>query len=171
MSFHDRVRRWLSPTVFALVALCFLLPFGTVRSCDGGDEREVSFTGIQMVTRSVPLPTGAWVGDAASRQYEGSFTREVEKSGAGSAELAFGAAIVGLVLGLLGVAGGGWCAVVGVGALLVFLANWSDDLELNPQAGVGLALLLFVLAGTLHFIRWRERVRGHSWLGRDPPPS
>ena len=163
MSFHDRVRRWLSPTLFALIALCFLLPFGTVDSCEGS-EIQASFTGIQIVTRS-PHMTG-WAGDPYMRQERARWKREVVKIGSGPAEVAFGAAIVGLVLGLLGVAGGGWCAVAGIGALLVFLARWNDDFELNPQSGVKFALLLFVLAGIFHFIRWRERIRaGPSRLG------
>src|SRR4051812_35965765 len=115
MSVRDRVRRWHSPAVFGLIALCFLLPFGTVRSCDDSwDETEVRITGIQLVTHSVPRATGAWQSEDAATNLgeDAAFTREVEKNLGLPAEIAFGAAIVGLVLGLLGVAGGGWCAVV-----------------------------------------------------------
>ena len=40
----------LSPALFALICLGFLLPFATV-SCD---DARTSFTGIQLVTHTVP---------------------------------------------------------------------------------------------------------------------
>src|SRR5438309_10341169 len=40
----------LSPALFALICMAFVLPFATV-SCDGA---ETSFTGLQLVTWTVP---------------------------------------------------------------------------------------------------------------------
>src|SRR6476646_10272998 len=93
-SVRDCRHRWEPPTIFALVALCFLLPFATVNlgGCDP-DTGSTSFTGIQIVTRSVPPVTGAEYGlnAAFDRSNAARLASEVEKTGSGTAELAFGA--------------------------------------------------------------------------------
>ena len=166
---RDQTRRWNSPSVFTLIALCFLLTFGTVTfvtGCDGGDQQflgKTSFTGVQLVTHTVPVGTGSSdTGDQCSR----STGREpdpgscVEIRGATAADIAFAAAIVGLVLGLLGVVGGGWCAAVGLAALLqmwISLGSLPGPGGFSPREGYLLALVLFGGAGVLHFRRWRER--------------
>jgi hypothetical protein len=93
----------------------------------------------------------------------------VERAGATTADVALGAAIVGLILGLLGFARGpGWCAAVGLGALLtlaVDLVSLSNDDE-SLHAGFWLALLLFTWAGLVHLRRALKRARQHA-----PPPE
>ena len=157
MSFSDRVRRWHSPSVFTLIALCFLLPFATVTFVSGCGEftdGQTSFTGIQLVTRTVPRGTGMadcrWRADGGGGRPD----QCVEKEGATTAEVAFAAVIVGVVLGLLGIAGGGWCALVGLAAFLQLLFTVGD---FKPHVGYALAFGLLVWAGILHFRRLRKR--------------
>lgn len=179
MTLRDRVRRWHSPTVFTLIALCFLLPFATVFVVGGCGVKKVDsrtkFTGVQLVTHSVPKG-----GKDPGCSHDISVC--VERAGATTADVAFGAAIVGLILGLLGIERGpGWCAMLGLGALLwlgLGLANLADDAA-NLHAGYGLALLLFLWAGLVHLRRAAKRMRsphrrtqpvflrGHSRI--DPP--
>ena len=165
------LRRWLSPSVFTLVALCFLLPFATVSYVGGcensGEPGEASFTGIQLVTRTVPTATGA-----DNRHWAHELSNYVEHTSATAAEIAFAAAIVGLVLGLLGLAGGpGLCAAVGLGAVLQLPFTIGDGYEWDAHAGHWLTLAGFAGAGALHFLRWAERRRiagGRSraeWFG------
>ena len=92
----------------------------------------------------------------------------VEQVGATAATVALGAAIVGLLLGLLGIERGpGWCASVGLGALVVIPGRLYDH-EVSLGAGYGLALLLFVWAGLVHGSRaW---IRKHPHTTTDPPP-
>jgi hypothetical protein len=155
MTLRARIHRWHSPSIFTLIALCFLLPFATVfaSGCDSNLQSSTRFTGAQLVTRTVP---------AGGR--DPSCGRDisvcVERAGATTAEVAFGAAIVGLIFGLLGIARGpGWCASLGLGALLVLFGNLgslsNDDFSLH--AGYWLALLLFLWAGLVHLRRARKR--------------
>jgi len=155
MTLRARIHRWHSPSIFTLIALCFLLPFATVfiNGCDSTLHSTTRFTGAQLVTRTVP---------AGGR--DPSCGRDisvcVERAGSTTAEVAFGAAIVGLVLGLLGIVRGpGWCASVGLGALVVLfgrLGSLADD-DFSPHAGFWLALLLFLWAGLVHLRRaWRR---------------
>ena len=98
-------------------------------------DGRTSFTGIQLVTHASST----------------------------TAEIAFGAAVVGLVLGLLGVAAGpGWCAAVGLGALFLdllfqFFLSVPFGSGYEPRVGYWLALVLFAWAGILHLGRWVER--------------
>jgi hypothetical protein len=179
MNLGARIHRWHSPSVFTLIALCFLLPFATVFAdgCESNLHSSTKFTGAQLVTHTLP-PGGK----------DPSCGRDisvcVERAGATTADVAFGAAIVGLFLGLLGISRGpGWCAAVGLGALVVLfvnLANLSAD-DFSLHAGYWLALLLFLWAGVLHLRRAWRRARSPSrpaepvllW-GRpplSPPPS
>jgi hypothetical protein len=159
MKLRARIHRWHSPTVFTLIALCFLLPFGTVfvvGGCGGTNlNSSTKFTGAQLVTRTVAH--GGRDPDCGR-----DISVCVEQAAATAAEVAFGAAIVGLILGLLGIARGpGWCAAVGLFALLVLwmsLSNLQED-SLSTHAGYSLALLLFLWAGLVHLRRAVKRAR------------
>lgn len=156
MNLRARIHRWHSPTVFTLIALCFLLPFATVfttSGCGSTDSASTKFTGAQLVTHTVPQG-----GKDSSCDHDISVC--VERAGATAADIAFGAAIVGMVLGLLGIARGpGWCASVGLVALLalaVSVGDLSED-DIALHGGFGLALLLFLWAGVVHLRRAAKR--------------
>jgi len=162
MRIRDRIHRWHSPSLFTLIALCFLLPFATVTfvgSCSASGYGRTSFTGIQLVTRTVPSGTGT--GDCsaqAANNWRGhAINTCVEQAGGTSAEIALAATAVGLVFGLIGFAGGpGWCAAVGLAALLQIPLSLGDY-RVSLHAGYWLALFLFGWAGLLHLRRWWER--------------
>jgi hypothetical protein len=179
MTLRARIHRWHSPSLFTLIALCFLLPFATVfaNGCESRVHSSTRFTGVQLVTHTVPR---GGKDPGCSRD----ISVCVERTGATTAQVAFGAAIVGLLLGLLDVArGAGWCASVGLGALAALFVNLAtlpaDDFSLH--AGYWLALLLFFWAGLVHLRRAAKRARARGrptepvllW-GRPPisqPPS
>jgi hypothetical protein len=177
MNLRTRIHRWHSPTVFTLIALCFLLPFGTVfvvGGCDGTNlNSSTKFTGAQLVTRTVPH-------GGRDPDCQRDISVCVERAGATAAEIAFGAAIVGLILGLLGIARGpGWCAAVGLFTLLVLwmsLSNLQED-SFSTHAGYSLALLLFLWAGLVHLRRAVKRSRAPDRseeplsIWSRPPPS
>ena len=171
--------RWSSPPVFTLVALCFFLPFATVTSVSGCGEysyADTHFTGMQLITRSVPPSTGA---DQPITKHEAQAeARDVERRGSGLAQIAFGAAIVGLLLALFGVAGGpGWCAAVGIGALLQLSmsalgsGDSGDGYDWQSHVGFWLALGSFAAAGLLHVVLLAYRRRTDTgqpvgyWIG------
>lgn len=168
MKLRARIHRWHSPTIFTLIALCFVLPFGSVLvvgGCDGTNlDSSTKFTGAQLVTHTVPRG-----GKDPDCSHDISVC--VERVGSTAAEIAFGAAIVGLFLGLLGIARGpGWCAVVGLIALLALLLglmNLQED-DVSPQAGYGLALLLFLWAGVVHL---RRAIKRASSPNKPPRPQ
>ena len=180
MNLRARIRRWHSPTIFTLIALCFLLPFGTVffvGGCGGTNlNSSTKFTGVQLVTGTVPH-------GGRDPDCKRDISICVERAGGLVTDLAFGAAIVGLFLGLLGVARGpGWCAAVGLGALLVLplsLMNLAED-NVSLHTGYPIALLLLLWAGVLHLLRAAKRVRtrrdstgppflwGHPRIGPSP---
>jgi hypothetical protein len=148
----SRVRRFISPSLFALVVLSFALPFATV-SCDSATT---TFTGIQLVTRTVPR--GGVVDEAPDCST--SIGVCVERAGSTPATIALLAALVGLALGLLGMSKGpGWCAGVCVLALLVvFFRAFASFADVHFLAGFQLALLLAFVACALHIRRaWRRR--------------
>jgi hypothetical protein len=163
MTIRDRIHRWHSPSVFTLIALCFLLPFATVTfvsSCSASGHGTTRFTGIRLVTRTVPSGTGT--GECGARESTNWVGKPintcVDQAAATTAEIAFGAALVGLLLALVGVAGGpGWCAAVGLAALVQIPIVSLGDYEFSPRSGYWLALSLFSWAGILHLRRWRER--------------
>jgi hypothetical protein len=170
MTIRDRIHRWHSPSLFALIALCFLLPFATVfvSGCDTSLHSSTRFTGAQLVTRTVPRG-----GVDPSCSHDISVC--VEQAGATTADVAFGAAVIGLVLGLLGIARGpGWCAAVGLGALATLFLQFlqspglsEDDFSLH--SGFWFTLLLFAWAGVVHLRRaWR---RARSKRLKRPPAS
>ncbi len=165
--FRDHVHRWFSPSVFTLIALFFVLPFATatnVGGCEGSNYNPgtTSFTGIQLVTRAVPLATGADNQRAAK-----AITSDVEHREGFAADVAFAAALLGLVLGLFGVsAGPGWCAAVGLGAVLQLPFTIGDEYEWDSHVGYWLILGGFAAAGILHFLFWANRTRARG--GREP---
>jgi hypothetical protein len=152
MTLRDRLRRWLSPSLFALIALCFLLPFATV-SCDNAST---TFTGVQLVTHQVPR--GGVLDEAPDCSADISVC--VEREAAPTATIALAAAFVGLLFGLLGVSRGpGWCAAVAVGTLLVlpFEGPFLGP-DVTMHGGWVLALTLSAVAGCVHIRRaWRRR--------------
>jgi hypothetical protein len=140
--------RLASPTLFALIALAFFLPFATV-SCDG---RTTHTTGIQLVTRTVPYGGRLdLAGDC--EDYIGQC---VEAKASNTATVAFLAALAGLVLGALGIVRGpGWCALVGFGAILVlpFEGLFAD---ISLEAGWIVAFFGFLTLGIGHAV-WAIR--------------
>ena len=147
-------RRWLSPTLFALIALCFLLPFGTV-SCDNAST---SFTGVELVTRTVP--EGGVLAEAPDCSTDISMC--VERQASLTAQVALALALIGLVLGFLGaMKGPGWVAS-GTFTALVALALEPFDMlgpDVTLRSGIKLALLLSVWLCALHGWRARRRRR------------
>jgi hypothetical protein len=152
MTIRDRLHRWLSPSLFALIALCFLLPFATV-SCDNAST---TFTGAQLVTHTVP--PGGVINEAPDCSTDISVC--VEREAAPTATIALAAALIGLLFGLLGVVRGpGWCAAVGFGALLVlpFEGPFLGP-DVTMHGGWDLALSLSGFAACVYMRRaWRRR--------------
>jgi hypothetical protein len=148
-------RRLLSPTLFAVIALAFFLPFATV-SCDGATTHA---TGIQLVTHTVP--DGGQLD--AGPDCKGSIGQCVEAKASTTATVALAAALLGLVLGLLGIVRGpGWCALIGfVSIVLLPLEGLFADIQL--EAGWVFACFGFLAAWIGHTVwavrRWRRRRR------------
>jgi hypothetical protein len=139
--------RWLSPSLFALTAVCFLLPFATV-SCDSAST---TFTGMQLVTHTVPSGGKLDEGQDCST-YLGSC---VERDASTTATVALAAALFGLLLGLLGLGRGtGWAAGVAAVALAALPLEGpflGPTIETHP--GYDLALIFSLYACGLHAIR------------------
>jgi hypothetical protein len=158
------IRRWHSPTLFALIGLCFLLPFATV-SCDGA---ETTFTGAQLATWQVP--EGGVVDG-------GELGRLVEDEASGAAAAMLAVSVLGLLLGAIGRPGGGWCAVAGLAALVRL--TWSAATVFGPEVtfheGYGLMFFLFLWIVVLHTNRaWKRRRRRKRAPGARrvvPPPA
>ena len=133
----------LSPALFALICLGFLLPFATV-SCDNA---HTSFTGIQLVTHTIP-PGGA----VSEQDCSGDISACVESKGSFFATFAFAMAVIGFVLGLLGtVQGPGWFATGGLLAMLGLAGQAIDSFaEINFHMGYWVVLSLFFCAVSLH---------------------
>jgi hypothetical protein len=144
MTDDPEIERWLSASLFALAALCFLLPFATV-SCD---DARTTFTGMQLVTRTVPR--GGALREGADCSSDISVC--VERAAAPTATVALVAALAGVALGLLRIGRGpGWCALVGLGAIvaLPFEGGWLGP-KVTTHVGYDLALLLFASVWFLH---------------------
>jgi hypothetical protein len=139
--------------VFALFLLCFLLPFATV-SCDSA---KTSFTGIQLVTRTVP--SGGKVDEGADCSTDLSVC--VERQGSFSAEVAVIAASIGCLLALFGIQKGpGWCAGAAFAAMLELgWASAASLADVNFHAGFKCALALSAWAAVLHLVRAVRRRR------------
>jgi len=145
-------RHWHGPTVFALVVLCFFFPFATV-SCD---DASTSFTGIQLVTRTVPH--GGHVDEGSD--CSGDLSTCVENRGSFVAELALFAAGLGFLLGAIGLQKGpGWCSGVALLAMLDLAATPFDIFgpDVSFHWGFDSALALCGWAAVLHLVRARRR--------------
>ncbi len=133
--------RIFSVTALAAVLLAFALPFGAVSSCDG---EEVHFTGVELATfRVAPDP-----------EHAGTLHQEVERNAGMLAVAALGAAAVGIVLALLGWAGCGICASLGLVDMQVMI--WAilltSDAGGDLFVGYWLALTAFAVAALLYFV-------------------
>jgi hypothetical protein len=152
MDVHTATHRWLSPSLFAMIGLCFFLPFATV-SCDNATT---SFTGAQLLTHTVPAGGVLHEGPDCSTD----ISVCVERQAADTATVALAAAAFGLLLGLLGIAGGpGWLAAVGSVALLSLpLDGGMFGPDIYFHSGYSTAVLIFVFLWCLHIRRfWRRR--------------
>jgi len=148
MAFGFPIRRWLSPTLFALIGLCFFLPFATV-SCD---DAKTTFTAAQLVTQTVPRGGVLDEGDRCSRDISDC----AEASSSAGATVALLAAALGSLLAAFGVArGGGSCAAVGLIATvdLAMPAFSFEGPEIDFHAGYFAMLLLFLAVAVILVIR------------------
>jgi hypothetical protein len=147
--------RLLSATAFAGAVLAFALPFGTVSNCDG---EEVRFTGAELATFTVPP-------DPVN---DGTLHEDVERNAGLLAACVLLAAVLGLVLAIVGRARGGLCAALGLVAaqLLVVAVLLTGDGGSTPLEGHALALLSLAIAGVVHLIgavRARRRAGRRIW--------
>jgi hypothetical protein len=151
------MRKLLSPTYFALIAISFVLPFATV-SCDGA---ETSFTGVQLITWTVP--DGGTVNEGTD--CDGEISDCIEARGSVMAAIALLAALIAVALGIAGEAkGSGWCAGVGLVAMLWIAGEAVTTMaDVEFRVGYWLPLLLFFCATVVHAARsirrWRRRRR------------
>jgi hypothetical protein len=155
--------RWHSPAVFALIGLCFLLPFGTA-SCNG---TETTFTGAQLATWNVP--DDGSVDSIKLRMH-------IEDGGSALAAVALATAALGLVIGVLRLPWGeGYCAGLALVLMVVLLGKAVNSLAITIHAGYGLALLLMLWAAGVHARRaWRAGRAGPAPTPRatsGPPPG
>jgi hypothetical protein len=138
--------RRVSPTLFAVIALAFFLPFATV-SCDGATTHT---TGIQLVTHTVP--NGGTIREPDC-EYIGQC---VENEASDTATVALAAALLGLLFGLLGfVRGPGWFALIGLGAI-VFMPFEGLFADISLEAGWIVAFFGFLTAWIVHTV-WAVR--------------
>lgn len=148
--------RTVAITAFAGAILAFALPFGAVSSCDGA---EVRFTGVDLVTRSVPGETPA----------DAELAKRVESDTWLFAGCALLAAVAGIVLVLLGIPRSGLCAGLGLVSmqlLLYAIVLASDDGKL--RGGFGLAMLAFAVAGAAALV---ESIRSRWSRGDSAWPA
>jgi hypothetical protein len=168
---HAAFKRWLSPSIFALAALAFLLPFATV-SCD---QAQTTFSGVQLVTRTVPHGGTVDVPECTDR-FEGgdpvTLGGCVEATASTAATVALVAVVLGFILGAFGIARGpGWCALVSLGAMWYVKGVTVLD-DVNYRAGSNVLLGLLICAGVLHgyraLTRWQAKKRARKEaIGRD----
>ena len=156
--------RWHLPTVFAAVFVAFCLPFATV-SCNGA---ETTFTGMQLVTHTVP--SGGTFEDEDGHRDE--ISNRVEQRSSITATIALLAAALGLVLALRRRATG-WCAALGLVVTLFLGINTGSGFMSGPDViyhwGYWATLLLFVWACLVHMGR-RFLVPRVRWHGRAADP-
>jgi hypothetical protein len=149
----DGVRRRLSPTLFGIVLLCFLLPFVTVECGE-----PVTFTGVHAAT-GIDRPE-AYADQPAPNVW---------------ALIAFTSAWTGLLVGLLrgrtGAIGGALAAfagIVGLVGFIVYVAGMTHG-RFTARIGYMLSLLLFVGAVALNDRLLSRRTRApndESGFGR-----
>jgi hypothetical protein len=148
--------RWLSPTLFAIAALAFLLPFATV-SCD---DAKTSFTGIELVTYSVPhggaIPRSEGP-DADGSKCTVDISSCVERRGSALARAAVVVALLGLAIGVGGFQRApGFFGVAGLAAL-IRLATINTNADVTLHSGYWLMMLTFAWTSVLHARRtWRR---------------
>jgi hypothetical protein len=140
-------RRVHSPLVFMGIVFAFFLPFATV-SCN---DAETTFTGVQLVTRTVP--EGGVIDET-----EGEISDRVEQQSSALAAVILVLAVAGFLLGVLGVERGpGW--VAGLGTILtIALAEDAIGFSLDGPTvelliGYQLALGLFAWVWLVHVVR------------------
>jgi hypothetical protein len=144
-----------SPVVFAGIVAAFFLPFATV-SCEGA---ETTFTGVQLVTKTVP--EGGVIDEE-----EGEISDRVESESSGVAAIIIFVAVAGFIIGAFGIERGpGWIAALGIILTIVLGAN-TDQADVQYLVGYKLVFALFIWAGVLHLARALARGRGMS---KDPP--
>ena len=146
-------RRTSVSTLFAAAALAFLLPFGTV-SCD---EERVSFTGAELVTRTV---------DADTHEPGGTLADAVESSGGAIALVTFALALVGAAVGARRDRGGGWAIAGASGLFLLAMRAEMSLAEITYGVGYLLSFAAFAGAGLTRFvfrIIERERRGQQAW--------
>ena len=136
MARRSQIRRFLSPTLFALIGLCFFLSFATV-SCDG---QTTKVTGVQLVTQTVPAG-----GPIHEEDCSADLAQCVESRASAEATLALLAAALGSLLAAFGASKGvGWCAAGGLVATLL-LSNIFGFAEIRFHSGYVATLLLFLV--------------------------
>jgi hypothetical protein len=146
----------LSPALFALAALSFLLPFGTV-SCD---TAKTSFTGVQLVTYTVPAGGAVSEGGDCTGDLGGC----VEGEASWIAILALACALGGLIMGVRGrMRGPGWFAVGGFLAMLGLVGqailSFADvRFEVGWRLGFGAFLVAMCVHGYAALKRRRAAV-------------
>ena len=133
----------LSPALFGLICICFVLPFATA-SCDNA---KTSFTGVQLVTHSVPAGGHVNDGDCSA-----DISTCVEQRGSLWATLALAMALCGLVFGLRGrEKGPGWFATGGLVAMVGIAGEAVASMAtVDFLVGYWLMLMLFLSAMCLH---------------------
>ena len=150
--------RWHLPTVFAAVFIAFCFPFATV-SCDSA---ETTFTGMQLVTQTVPHG-GRISNDDTSGSSD--ISDRVESRSSITATLILLVALTGVALAVRRRRGTGWCAVGGLVLTLVLGAN-TYMAEVTYRWGYWSTLLIFVWACLVHIGHAARR----RWSSL-PPPS
>lgn len=155
----SRLRRCRDGAALLSVAalLAFLLPFGTV-SCDG---EEVSFTGLELVTRQVqPDPAAAGAPDQG-------LAGDVETE-AGTYALAALVFAAGCLVSAVWRARGGGFALASLLSLLVLLLDAAST-EAEVEIGVGYWAALASTTGA-GLLRLGSRRRARRRRSQDPPP-
>src|SRR5262245_8934507 len=152
------VARWHLPTVFAAVFVAFCFPFATV-ACDSA---HTTFTGVQLVTHTVPHG-GTFDDEDTGKRSE--ISDRVESRGSITATLVLLVAAAGLALALRRKRGTGWCALGGLVLTLVLGAN-TGMADVTYRWGYWWTLLLFTWACLAHVGR---AVRCIWRIWRDDP--
>lgn len=174
-----------SPAMFAVVAVCFVLPFVSF-ACSG--QRILTFSGLQLVTgtevSSQEIQEDIFGGDPGEIFGTPSTPAEDETERVepeGLAILALAAAVLGAAGGFMkGRARSTWSTIAAVGGALSLLAlkiKLDGDIEeegegivsLEYRFGFWIALVLFVVLAVVH-VRW---LRGKSppEPARPPPAA
>ena len=144
----------LTPVLFAVAGLAFLLPGATVSAC--GLSNDSTFTGIQLVTHTAPSP-GPYVYECTNDP-----SGWLNLWGPLLAAIVLTAAVLGFLLSAIHArAGPGWCAAMGLLALLFAGASFLGPFgpAADPHSGYWVVLLAFVTAGVSQLIRSRRSVR------------